>query len=96
MGMYGHMVYLVLLTAALGQLVPLRGEGFPPRRLIKRLFFPVFALFMTYAAPYFVALSVIIGAGFLSGFFCLPGTLVSRALSAAKIFWSLWSWRVPS
>jgi hypothetical protein len=69
-GMFGHLVFLVILVAAITELFPEQGQEYSAAQLTKRLFFPLLLLFLSYQAGYILLIGVLMLTGALLGFFC--------------------------
>jgi hypothetical protein len=88
-GMFGHMVFLIILVAAMTELFPEQGRQFPQSQLTRRLFFPLFLLFLSYQAGYSLLAAMLLTTGTLLGLLCpplsgsAPFTLFWRKLSAS-------------
>jgi hypothetical protein len=83
-GMFGQLTAMVLTLTALAELAPAEGRDKEKSSLAKRLFFPLFSLFLSYQAGYPLFAAIIISIGFLSVFLHTKGTFLPRAIFSAK------------
>ncbi|MDR1395383.1 MAG: hypothetical protein LBK52_04345, partial [Deltaproteobacteria bacterium] len=67
-GMFGHLAAMTALVTALEQLIPEHKDDWPGPKLIRRLFFPLLVLFLSYQSGYLPGILVLILFGSLQAF----------------------------
>jgi hypothetical protein len=86
-GMFGHLFVLTLFIISLTQLINYNYNNFKIIFLVKKLFFPLFTIFLSYQAGYILYLSFITLTIFLLTFFSFKKYLYPRFLKS--LYYSL-------
>jgi heme/copper-type cytochrome/quinol oxidase subunit 2 len=81
-GMFGHLVFLIVFIISLGQISYSDSDNLNFKDLVKNLFFPLFALFLTYQSGYFLNACIITLALFIVTFLKLDIPLPSRIVKS--------------
>lgn len=82
-GMFGHLVAMTSFLVALEQIIPSEEDGWPAKQPIRKLFFPLFVLFMSYQAGYVPSALLVIMTASLLAFFSLKNRPLSSRLLRA-------------